>query len=304
MENLHLQTDKKLTRPKRGSLDSNYSVNSPVSTPGTPKCCRACGNSFRKPLDLRRHERTCNVDLLERFSEAELTQFREIFIQVDTDGNGKLDRGEIEAVVARAAAMGFEASDDALSMMFEEMDTDGDGNIAFEEFCSAMKSGAEARPRRMSANETVKDITKHELQSQKTDARLSELQRDESQRQLGAFSDELSSARRQRHGAWKVLKMILTRWQAGPGLRCLIGWKAQLMLAVQKGEFSSAWQVEQLRAQLEALEAQKPRKCTHNAIHMGARSTDTSWLLGEGYVDDLDVDEMEALFANQMLAYE
>merc|ERR1711988_931919 len=68
-------------------------------------------------------------------SEEELSEFREIFNLVDSDGSGEISREELGELIS---TLGLKASQEELDRMIDEIDKDGDGTIDFNEFCSVM----------------------------------------------------------------------------------------------------------------------------------------------------------------------
>eukprot|EP00658_Telonema_sp_P-2_P079183 TRINITY_DN7587_c0_g1_i3.p1 TRINITY_DN7587_c0_g1~~TRINITY_DN7587_c0_g1_i3.p1 ORF type:complete len:516 (+),score=105.74 TRINITY_DN7587_c0_g1_i3:96-1643(+) len=65
---------------------------------------------------------------------------REVFNSIDADKNGLLDRDEMRLMVDQATARGVLMDEEALDTMFTRMDLNGDGQISFEEFCSALRT--------------------------------------------------------------------------------------------------------------------------------------------------------------------
>merc|ERR1712188_96080 len=68
-------------------------------------------------------------------TEEELSEFREIFNLVDTDGSGEISREELGELIS---TLGLKASQEELDRMIDEIDKDNDGTIDFDEFCSVM----------------------------------------------------------------------------------------------------------------------------------------------------------------------
>lgn len=58
-------------------------------------------------------------------------ELRTVFLEIDTDGSGALDRGE---VVVLAQRLGHTLTDAQLSRAMSEMDSDGGGSVDFDEF--------------------------------------------------------------------------------------------------------------------------------------------------------------------------
>lgn len=70
--------------------------------------------------------------------DEEKDRFRKTFNRIDTDGSGRLDRYEI----ARAMrACGMNKSDSEVRFFMQRCDSDGDGQIDFDEFWTAYKKG-------------------------------------------------------------------------------------------------------------------------------------------------------------------
>ena len=70
-------------------------------------------------------------------SDLEETDIREAFTIFDNDGNGQISRSELRHVMMN---MGEKLSEAECDYLVEEADTDGDGNINFDEFVCMMKS--------------------------------------------------------------------------------------------------------------------------------------------------------------------
>ena len=58
-------------------------------------------------------------------------ELRTVFLEIDTDGSGLLDRDEVAVLAQR---LGQELTDKQLDRAMAKMDTDGSGEIDFEEF--------------------------------------------------------------------------------------------------------------------------------------------------------------------------
>ncbi|KAL0205488.1 hypothetical protein P9112_000795 [Eukaryota sp. TZLM1-RC] len=70
-------------------------------------------------------------------SSEEVQQYNQLFTQFDQDSDGFITISEVKAVVE---ASGINISEEHIISMFHIVDTDGDGQIDFEEFCSMMFS--------------------------------------------------------------------------------------------------------------------------------------------------------------------
>lgn len=68
-------------------------------------------------------------------TEAEVQEFREIFSLVDKDGGGSISKTELGELLD---TLGVKASPEELDAMLREVDTDGSGEIDFEEFVEVM----------------------------------------------------------------------------------------------------------------------------------------------------------------------
>ena len=56
---------------------------------------------------------------------------REVFDMFDADGSGSIDRNEMRALMKKLAQ---DLTEEEITLIMEEVDTDGDGEISFEEF--------------------------------------------------------------------------------------------------------------------------------------------------------------------------
>jgi calmodulin len=81
-------------------------------------------------------------------STAELAEFREIFDLVDKDKGGSISSAELAELMT---TLGINASQEEISAMVAEIDTDGNGDIDFDEFVAVMS-------RKVNANYTSKDV--------------------------------------------------------------------------------------------------------------------------------------------------
>jgi Ca2+-binding EF-hand superfamily protein len=68
-----------------------------------------------------------------------------LFNQYDTDGDGKLDQGELLKMVREFARGTFTVSERTFGALFREMDANGDGTISVEEFHDYLFSAEEAQ---------------------------------------------------------------------------------------------------------------------------------------------------------------
>ena len=81
-------------------------------------------------------------------SPAELAEFREIFDLVDKDKGGSISSTELAELMQ---TLGISASQEEIHAMVAEIDTDGNGDIDFDEFVAVMS-------RKVNANYTSKDV--------------------------------------------------------------------------------------------------------------------------------------------------
>ena len=81
-------------------------------------------------------------------STVELAEFREIFDLVDKDKGGSISSAELAELMT---TLGINASQEEISAMVAEIDTDGNGDIDFDEFVAVMS-------RKVNANYTSKDV--------------------------------------------------------------------------------------------------------------------------------------------------
>jgi len=68
-------------------------------------------------------------------SESMVAEMRESFAQIDTSGNGKIDREELKNMLLKVAADC--ATEEIINEMMAIADTNGDGGVDFEEFIKA-----------------------------------------------------------------------------------------------------------------------------------------------------------------------
>ena len=69
------------------------------------------------------------------------SKYETTFEVVDTDGDGLIDAGEMQAVMA---AIGESMTDERAAYVVQTLDSDGDGKISLEEFAAFMESGGAA----------------------------------------------------------------------------------------------------------------------------------------------------------------
>ena len=67
---------------------------------------------------------------------AKLTQFKEAFVLFDSDGDGNISSKELGTVMR---SLGQNPTEAEIKDMMAEVDTDGNGTIDFDEFCSMMQ---------------------------------------------------------------------------------------------------------------------------------------------------------------------
>jgi len=68
-------------------------------------------------------------------SDDELAEFREIFNLVDRDGGGTITKEELGELMD---TLGIDATPEEIDLMINEIDTDNNGEIDFEEFVAVM----------------------------------------------------------------------------------------------------------------------------------------------------------------------
>eukprot|EP00227_Mantoniella_beaufortii_P019280 CAMPEP_0197580892 /NCGR_PEP_ID=MMETSP1326-20131121/4578_1 /TAXON_ID=1155430 /ORGANISM="Genus nov. species nov., Strain RCC2288" /LENGTH=175 /DNA_ID=CAMNT_0043144719 /DNA_START=132 /DNA_END=660 /DNA_ORIENTATION=- len=71
-------------------------------------------------------------------SESELSEFREVFNLVDRDGSGYIDAGEVRELMT---LLGMTPTMSEVQALVQEIDTDGNGVVDFEEFLLVMAGG-------------------------------------------------------------------------------------------------------------------------------------------------------------------
>lgn len=74
---------------------------------------------------------------MEKLSQREIADLKECFAMFDKDGDGTIDTGELGTVMAN---LGLKVSPLEIQEMIEQVDTDKNGTIEFDEFCNLMAS--------------------------------------------------------------------------------------------------------------------------------------------------------------------
>merc|ERR1711973_127456 len=74
--------------------------------------------------------------MAKQLSEEQMAEYKEAFDLFDKDKNGIISSVELSTVMKN---LGHEPSEAELKQMMTEVDTDGDGEIDFDEFLSMMK---------------------------------------------------------------------------------------------------------------------------------------------------------------------
>lgn len=72
---------------------------------------------------------------MDQLSEEEINEFREIFNLVDKDGGGTISKAELSELLD---TLGIDATPEEVDLMISEIDSDGTGDIDFEEFVAVM----------------------------------------------------------------------------------------------------------------------------------------------------------------------
>lgn len=75
-------------------------------------------------------------------SEEKMKEFREAFQLFDHDKDGRIDSGEVGAVMR---SMGQNPTEEDIKDFIREVDTDGNGTIEFDEFCNMMNGRMKSR---------------------------------------------------------------------------------------------------------------------------------------------------------------
>ena len=85
-------------------------------------------------LDANKDRRT-SASEFDAFCDKRRANVRQVFRDVDADGDGQIDSKELRRAVERA---GLKISDEQLRAAFKRMDLDRDGRLSFEEFESTL----------------------------------------------------------------------------------------------------------------------------------------------------------------------
>jgi len=72
------------------------------------------------------------IEMMLSFGDMPTSALRYLFRSVDVDGNGTLDREEITRMIKNVIDM--DVTDEVVDLAFSEMDTDGSGDVDFDEF--------------------------------------------------------------------------------------------------------------------------------------------------------------------------
>ena len=73
-----------------------------------------------------------DFDLKKKFAVSELNTYEKLFKSVDTDGNGTMNRTELEGLMKNLGHR--DISEDNISALMEKIDIESDGKITFSEF--------------------------------------------------------------------------------------------------------------------------------------------------------------------------
>ena len=87
---------------------------------------------------------------MNKLSQAETDEFREIFGLVDTDQDGSITKSEF---ISLMETLGIDSTPEELDRMFNEVDLDGSGEIDFSEFMTVMSI-------KINATNSVEDVKK------------------------------------------------------------------------------------------------------------------------------------------------
>lgn len=76
-----------------------------------------------------------------QLTESELKEFKEIFDLVDVDGSGEITKVELGKLME---TLGLKPTEEQLDQMMKEVDSDGSGDIDFNEFVAVMSRKVQA----------------------------------------------------------------------------------------------------------------------------------------------------------------
>eukprot|EP01098_Paradermamoeba_levis_P009706 TRINITY_DN4058_c0_g1_i1.p1 TRINITY_DN4058_c0_g1~~TRINITY_DN4058_c0_g1_i1.p1 ORF type:complete len:377 (+),score=109.44 TRINITY_DN4058_c0_g1_i1:114-1244(+) len=77
------------------------------------------------------------INLNEDFTEEQLNQLKQVYMDVDLDGNGKIEVGELKNLLYRLNGQLF--SDQEMELIMKKMDKDGNKTIDFNEFVAGLR---------------------------------------------------------------------------------------------------------------------------------------------------------------------
>ena len=92
----------------------------------TASAASACALLFLSPMAEKKHS---------HLTEEELAEFREIFNLVDLDKGGTISKDELKTLMT---TLGLRPTQEELNAMVDEIDSDGNGEIDFDEFVTVM----------------------------------------------------------------------------------------------------------------------------------------------------------------------
>ena len=81
-------------------------------------------------------------ELKAQLTEEQKQEFRDVFSLFDKDGDGTVSTKELGVVMR---ALGQNPTDAEIAEMIKEVDTDGNGEVDFDEFCVCRDTGFEVR---------------------------------------------------------------------------------------------------------------------------------------------------------------
>merc|ERR1712166_1374546 len=87
-------------------------------------------------------------------SDEQVEEVREVFGLFDADNSGAIDCRELKGAMR---ALGFEVSNEELTKMVTDIDTDGNGSVEFKEFVGMMTG-------KMGEKDSREDVDDEELQ--------------------------------------------------------------------------------------------------------------------------------------------
>ncbi|CAJ0944532.1 unnamed protein product, partial [Mesorhabditis belari] len=121
----------------------------------------------------------------QKYSKKELKEWKQLFGMFDTDGSGAIGSEELKRAMK---ALGVGMSDEHIENIIKEVDSDGNGEIDFDEFCACMKKSQTLA--KVTNDETIREC--FDIFDQDRNGIITENEFKYIAKTFGEFSDELA----------------------------------------------------------------------------------------------------------------